>query len=129
MQSCSIAKHAEMSKSFSAKNKKTCKKSKKGVDNSHSFCYNIQATSGERKAVPQRNGGIAQLARAFGSYPTGRWFKSDFRYQLLLQQITSFLRRARPVGQAVKTRPFHGCNMGSIPVRVTKNKEHGYATD
>ncbi len=25
-----------------------------------------------------------------------------------------------PVGQAVKTRPFHGCNMGSIPVRVTK---------
>ena len=24
-----------------------------------------------------------------------------------------------PVGQAVKTRPFHGCNMGSIPVRVT----------
>ena len=30
----------------------------------------------------------------------------------------------RPVGQAVKTRPFHGCNMGSIPVRVTK-KEQG----
>ena len=26
----------------------------------------------------------------------------------------------RPVGQAVKTRPFHGCNMGSIPVRVIK---------
>ena len=25
-----------------------------------------------------------------------------------------------PVGQVVKTRPFHGCNMGSIPVRVTK---------
>ncbi len=27
----------------------------------------------------------------------------------------------RPVGQAVKTSPFHGGNMGSIPVRVTKN--------
>ena len=27
----------------------------------------------------------------------------------------------RPVGQAVKTPPFHGSNMGSIPVRVTKN--------
>ena len=27
-----------------------------------------------------------------------------------------------PVGQAVKTRPFHGCNMGSIPVRVTRQK-------
>ena len=25
----------------------------------------------------------------------------------------------RPVGQVVKTRPFHGCNMGSSPVRVT----------
>ena len=85
MQSCSIAKRAEMSKSFGAKNKKTCKKSKKGVDNSHSFCYNIRATSGERKAVPQRNGGIAQLARAFGSYPTGRWFKSDFRYHKLFR--------------------------------------------
>ena len=24
-----------------------------------------------------------------------------------------------PVGQVVKTRPFHGCNMGSSPVRVT----------
>ena len=27
---------------------------------------------------------------------------------------------ARPVGQEAKTRPSHGCNMGSIPVRVTK---------
>ena len=25
-------------------------------------------------------GGIAQLARAHGSYPWCRWFKSDFRY-------------------------------------------------
>ena len=25
-----------------------------------------------------------------------------------------------PVGQAVKTPPFHGDNMGSIPIRVTK---------
>ena len=28
-----------------------------------------------------------------------------------------------PVGQAVKTPPFHGGNMGSIPVRVTKNNQ------
>ena len=27
-----------------------------------------------------------------------------------------------PVGQAVKTPPFHGGNMGSIPVRVTRNQ-------
>ena len=26
------------------------------------------------------NGGIAQLARAIGSYPIGRGFKSNFRY-------------------------------------------------
>ena len=26
-------------------------------------------------------GEIAQLARAFGSYPTGRWFESTSRYQ------------------------------------------------
>ena len=26
------------------------------------------------------NGGIAQLARAHGSYPWCRWFKSSFRY-------------------------------------------------
>ena len=48
------------------------------------------------------------MARASGSYPAGRWFKSDRRYHL------------RPVGQAVKTPPFHGGNMGSIPVRVTR---------
>ena len=55
------------------------------------------------------NGGIAQLARVLGSYPIGRWFKSYCRYHF-----------KRPVGQAVKTSPFHGGIMGSIPVRVTK---------
>ena len=30
----------------------------------------------------------------------------------------------RPRGQAVKTPPFHGGIMGSIPVGVTKIKEH-----
>ncbi|VDN47821.1 protein of unknown function [Petrocella atlantisensis] len=29
----------------------------------------------------------------------------------------------RPVGQAVKTPPFHGGNMGSIPIRVTQNND------
>ena len=31
--------------------------------------------------IYKSHGGIAQLARALGSYPNGRWFKSDFRYQ------------------------------------------------
>ena len=53
------------------------------------------------------NGGVAQLARACGSYPQCRWFKSDRRYH------------TRPIGQAVKTPPFHGGNRGSSPLWVT----------
>ena len=63
-------------------------------------------------------GGIAQLARARGSYPRCHWFKSSCRYQ----QNTDFFRfhiDKRPGGQAVKTPPFHGGNTGSSPVRVT----------
>ena len=49
---------------------------------------------------------------AAGSYPAGRWFESDRRYH------------KRPLGQAVKTSPFHGGIMGSNPVGVTKKEEH-----
>ena len=48
---------------------------------------------------------------AAGSYPAGRWFESDRRYHNT---------HNRPLGQAVKTSPFHGGNMGSSPVGVTK---------
>ena len=65
----------------------------------------------ERDFESHSFGGLAQLARASGSYPAGRWFKSDIRYH------------SRLVGQAVKTRPFHGCNSGSIPLRVTNEKK------
>ena len=37
---------------------------------------------------------------------------------------SSQVAATRPVGQAVKTPPFHGGNMGSIPVRVTKKDTH-----
>ena len=57
----------------------------------------------------QKRGGIAQLARATGSYPVGHGFKSNSRYQ-------------RPVGQAAKTPPFHGGNGSSILPRVTKKE-------
>ena len=60
-------------------------------------------------AFEAKYGGIAQLARAFGSYPKCRRFKSYFRYHI------------RPGGQAVKTPPFHGGNTSSILVRVTKH--------
>ena len=59
------------------------------------------------------NGGIAQLARVLGSYPIGRWFESYCRYH------------SRPVGQVVKTPPFHGGIMGSSPVRVTTSLNLG----
>ena len=68
-------------------------------------------------------GELAQLARASGSYPAGRWFKSDFRYHSYPPIFLADNFSNRPVGQAVKTRPFHGCNMGSIPVRVTIKRQ------
>ena len=39
--------------------------------------YDIIAKRGLTKV---NFGGLAQLARASGSYPAGRWFKSDIRY-------------------------------------------------
>ena len=51
------------------------------------------------------HGGITQLVE----YPV------HTRYVICSNQIAA----TRPVGQAVKTPPFHGGNMGSIPVRVT----------
>ena len=39
---------------------------------------------------------------------------------------SSQVAATRPVGQAVKTPPFHGGNMGSIPVRVTKKERHPF---
>ncbi len=47
---------------------------------------------------------------AAGSYPAGRWFESDRRYQ------------NRLLGQAVKTSPFHGGNTSSILVGVTNGE-------
>ena len=77
------------------------------------MCYNIQAF--------KTHGGIAQLARATGSYPVGHGFKSNSRYQIdKMRSYSAFC--LRPVSQAVKTSPFHGEGMGSIPVRVTKIK-------
>ena len=70
-----------------------------------------------------RDGGIAQLARACGSYPQCPRFKSRCRYQASMKRLEALhgnrSHPTRPVGQVVKTRPFHGCNMGSNPVRVT----------
>ena len=76
----------------------------------------------------RRFGGIAQLARALGSYPKGRGFKSNFRYHVLYGGTETRCRCAEhnwiwPVGQEAKTPPFHGSNRGSIPLRVTKRNK------
>ena len=88
---------------------------KKGIDKKHSLCYNILAF---------QTGGIAQLARATGSYPVGHGFKSNSRYQkpYKMRVFISAFCKIRPVGQAVKTPPFHGGNRSSILLRVTKSK-------
>ena len=70
------------------------------------------------------------MARAFGSYPNCRWFKSDCRYHFKPEALRYFYSSAAsnlflthkliwPGGQAVKTPPFHGGNTSSILVRVT----------
>ena len=58
------------------------------------------------------SGGIAQLVE----HPV------HTRVVICSSQIAA----TRPVGQKVKTPPFHGGNMGSIPVRVTKKSRHLY---
>ena len=50
------------------------------------ICYNSKARRGNYALY----GGVAQLARACGSYPQCRWFKSDRRYQ-------DFIFRVPPV--------------------------------
>ena len=61
------------------------------------------------------------MARACGSYPQCPRFESRCRYQKRRSLLTApFIW---PVGQVVKTPPFHGGNMGSSPVRVTKTDQ------
>ena len=56
------------------------------------------------------NGGVTQLVE----------------YPVHTRSVTcsSQVAATRPVGQAVKTPPFHGGNMGSIPVRVTMTRKY-----
>ena len=65
------------------------------------------------------HGGVAQLARACGSYPQCHRFESSRRYHGSYGATRKAPQKLRPVGQVVKTPPFHGGNMGSSPVRVT----------
>ena len=58
---------------------------------------------------------------------TFKKIKKTFKNPLTNREENSIidkLNTARPVGQAVKTLASHAENMGSIPVRVTKQKHH-----
>ena len=56
------------------------------------------------------HGGIAQLARAFGSYPKCRWFKSDCRYH------------AARWSRGLRHRPFTAVTRVRIPSGSPKRK-------
>ena len=73
------------------------------LDKREIFIYNHFAVS-----AAMVYGGIAQLVE----HPV------HTRVVICSSQIAA----TRPVGQEVKTPPFHGGNMGSSPVRVTKQK-------
>ena len=75
------------------------------LDKRYVYGYNNKA---EFRHLP-RYGGVTQLVE----YPV------HTRYVTCSNQVAA----TRPVGQAVKTPPFHGGNMGSIPVRVTKKED------
>ena len=53
----------------------------------------LESTIVRAQLIELIKGGIAQLARAFGSYPEGHWFKSSCRYHSL--QILAITHKAR----------------------------------
>ena len=62
------------------------------------------------------------MARAFGSYPKCHRFESSYRYQKTRGKrnlLFPLVLMIRPVGQVVKTPPFHGGYTSSNLVRVT----------
>ena len=55
-------------------------------------------------------GGIAQLARAFGSYPKGRRFKSYFRYHFIFFHLAG-------VAKLADAQDLKSCGSDTVPVR------------
>ena len=72
--------------------------SEKALDKRKSIGYNYVRSI----KIWSLYGGIAQLARAFGSYPKCRWFKSDCRYHVLPHTA----KHPGPVVKRLRHRPF-----------------------
>ena len=96
-------KNTERDSAHYKKSIKNCKNQKITLDKSRIIDYNHHAVS-----TGTAHGGIAQLVE----------HSVHTRSVICSSQIAA----TRPVGQEVKTPPFHGGNMGSSPVRVTKKE-------
>ena len=65
--------------------------------------------------MSRSNGGLAQLARASGSYPAGRWFESICRYQTYIYG---------PVVKRLRHRPFTAVSWVRFPSGSPKNQNN-----
>ena len=72
---------------------------KKGIEILFLICYNHFVA---------RNGDVAQLARAPGSYPGGRGFDSLRRYHLYITQVnlSFFIVKYKKLGKLLATEVF-----------------------
>ena len=109
---------------------KNYKKEKKSVDKRRTLWYNSSVLGKmlEKLFRESHNGGIAQLARAIGSYPIGRGFKSNFRYhawQSLCQMMQFAGICSGPLVKRLRHRPFtavtgvrfsHGSSCAAVPL-------------
>ena len=86
-----------------------------GVDFSPTFCYISYAVLGA-------HGGIAQLARAFGSYPECPRFKSRCRYQNRRSVPLRLLYG--PLVKWLRHRPFTAVTWVRVPYGSPKDKPH-----
>ena len=90
--------------------------------NLYSIILFVGYGSSLRRSI-QRYGGIAQLARAFGSYPKCRWF-NPFAATIVKTLLWQILYRSGPLVKRLRHRPFtavsrvrfsHGSPVKRIP--------------
>ena len=75
----------------------------------------------QRDIIFKHYGGIAQLARAIGSYPIGRGFKSNSRYGPLVKRL-----RHRPFTAVTWVRFPYGSPKQTYPNYFVTNKVFGF---
>ena len=93
----------------------------KSLDNPKTFWYNRLSRLNKQALF----GGIAQLARACGSYPQCRWFKSDYRYQVASEGPCRGSHSVSFYGALVK-RLRHGPFTAVTRVRLSYGSPHQY---